>query len=253
MAIMFSSAAVRGETLTFAADEWCPVNCAPGSEKPGYMVEIVTAILEPLGYEIRYQQINWARALLLTRNGQFDGVYAGTPEEAPGFVFPDAPQGEYTIGLFVRAADPWTYTGPQSLEGRSAGLIIDYSYGEAIEADLQRYSEITYTGGARALEQNIRTLDRGRLDLIVEDINSFAYKAAELGLTDAFRLEETFTRDSLYLALSPAKPGSQTIAGHLTAGMQELRSSGELEAIMRKYGLTDWENQTLDDGQPAID
>lgn len=228
------------QTLTFAADEWCPVNCDPNSDRPGYMVEITKAILEPLGYEIRYQQITWARALLYARQGIYDGVFAGTPEEAPGFIYPEEAQGRYTIGLFVRREDPWRYEGPNSLKDKRAGLIIDYGYGEDIEQPLYLYSEVTLTGGNNALEQNIKILAAGRLDLVVEDINTFYYKAEELGLADQFRLEKTFTQDDLFLALSPAHAHSQDLANALTGGMQRLRQSGELSQIMKRYGLSDW-------------
>jgi len=239
------------QTLTFAADEWCPVNCAPESEKPGYMVEIAEAILEPLGYEIDYQQITWARALLMTRKGQYDGVYAGTPEEATGFVFPSEPQGRYTIGLFVRKDDPWRYEDPSSLKGKEIGLIIDYGYGDEIEAQMERYAERSYAGGVQALEQNIRTLLAGRLDMIVEDVNSFSFKASELGIGDQFRLERTFTEDNLYIALSPAKAHSHDIARALSSGMERLRRSGELETILGRYGLQDWVQLHASDGTPA--
>lgn len=237
---LMTAGAATAQTLTFAADEWCPVNCAPGSEKPGYMVEIAEAILEPLGYQVDYQQITWARALLMTRKGQYDGVYAGTPEEATGFVFPSEPQGRYTIGLFVRKDDPWRYDEASSLKGKEVGLIIDYAYGDDIELQMERFAERRYAGGAKALEQNIRTLLAGHLDMIVEDVNSFAYKATELGIGDQFRLEKTFTEDNLYLALSPAKAHSHDIARALSNGMKRLRKSGELQSIMEKYGLQDW-------------
>jgi len=29
------------DTITIRADVWCPYNCEPDSEKPGYMIEIV--------------------------------------------------------------------------------------------------------------------------------------------------------------------------------------------------------------------
>lgn len=238
--LLMLNASAFAQTLTFAADEWCPVNCEPGSERPGYMVEIASRILEPLGYEVRYQQITWARALLFARQGRFDGVFAGTPEEATGFVFPSEAQGRYTIGMFVAKDDPWRYDGPSSLKDKRAGLIIDYGYGEEIEASVNRYSEVVRTGGNNALEQNIRTLAAGRLDYMLEDINTFSYKAEEMGLADRFRLEKTFTQDDLFIALTPAHANSHEIAKALSEGMHRLRNSGELSQILQRYGLRDW-------------
>lgn len=244
------SAPGQAQTLTFAADEWCPVNCGPDAKAPGYMIEIAKAILEPRGYRLRYEQITWARALLMTRSGHFDGIYASTPGEAKGFVFPSEAQGQYRIGLFVRKDDPWRYLGPSSLDQKSVGVIIDYSYGEDIDRELKDHSELVQTGGTHALEQNIKTLLAGRLNMVVEDINTFAYKANELGLSGEFRLAKAFEEDDLFIALSPAKAQSHEIAQALSDGMADLRRSGELDRILKKYGLSDW-NPFPDEGAHA--
>ncbi|WP_170230585.1 substrate-binding periplasmic protein [Roseibium hamelinense] len=233
-------AEVEARDLVFAADEWCPVNCEPGSENPGYMVEITRAVFEPLGYTVTYETINWSRALLYARQGRYDGVFAGTPDEAPGFVFPEEPQGRYIIGLFARAGDPWTYEGAQSLSGKVVGMVQDYSYGAEIESQIEEHAIKSYSGGDTPVRLNIRKLMAGRIDLVVEDVNSFRATAQQLGVEQDTKLEETFLEDDLFLALSPAKEDSRELADHLDAGIRRLRDSGELDRIMRKYGLRDW-------------
>ncbi|MDN3718985.1 transporter substrate-binding domain-containing protein [Roseibium salinum] len=138
--------------MTFAADSWCPVNCAPGSERPGYMVEIVEAILEPKGYDVRYVNVNWSRALLYARSGRFDAVLGALKGDAPDFVFPAEPQGETEIGIFVPKSSSWQYTSEASLKDKRIGLIRDYAYGEELERHIRLQAHPTYAGGEHPLK-----------------------------------------------------------------------------------------------------
>jgi len=237
--------------ITFAADEWCPVNCEPSSDRPGYMVEIVRTILEPQGYEVRYVTLNWARALLYTRSARFDAVLGALKGDAPDFIFPVEPQGETRVGLFVRASSDWQYLSEASMEDQRVGLIRDYAYGDALETLITERARPSYAGGDHPLELNMLQLQAERIDIIVEDVNIFRHTASELGLTDAFRLATTFSREEIYAAFSPNSSRSQHIADVLSAGMKELRASGRLQAIMSRYGLEDW--QTVPGPQTPTD
>lgn len=230
----------KARPLTFAADEWCPVNCEPETEKPGYMVEIVQAILEPEGYEVRYVTINWARALLFTRSGEFDAVLGALRGDAPDFVFPAEPQGEMQVGLFTRKTSDWRYTSPDSLKDKRVGLIRGYAYGDELEALIADKARPSFTGGDTPLQLNMLQLQAERIDMVVEDVNIFRHTARELGLQDAFRLAGSFSREDIYAAFSPNAADAVHLARLLSEGMAGLRASGALQAIMTRYGLEDW-------------
>lgn len=227
-------------TVTFAADEWCPVNCVPGSARPGYMVEIIRAILEPQGYDVRYVTVNWARALLYTRSGRFDAVLGALKGDAPDFIYPDLPQGETEVGLFVRASSSWRYLSEASLANQRIGLIRDYAYGEELEKLITETARPSYAGGDHPLKLNILQLQAERIDIVVEDVNIFRHTASEMGLSGAFKLAKTFSREDIFAAFSPNGARSRQLAEQLSAGMADLRTSGELQRIMSRYGLDDW-------------
>lgn len=237
---LFTQQQADAKTITFAADSWCPVNCAPGSERPGYMVEIVEAILEPKGYDVRYVNVNWARALLYVRSGRFDAILGALKGDAPDFVFPAEPQGATEIGLFVPKSSSWQYTSEASLKDKRIGLVRDYAYGEELERHIRLQAHPTYTGGEHPLKINMLQLKVGRIDMIVEDVGVFRHTARELGLDKEFRLAKTFSREHIYAAFSPGKPASTLLAQMLSAGMRELRANGSLQLIMEKYALEDW-------------
>ncbi len=48
------SSYVIADTITIAADNWCPMNCEPESKEPGFMVEIAQSILAKAGHKVVY-------------------------------------------------------------------------------------------------------------------------------------------------------------------------------------------------------
>ncbi|WP_170230587.1 substrate-binding periplasmic protein [Roseibium hamelinense] len=180
------------------------------------MVEIAQRIFEPLGYTVNYQTINWARALLYARTGEFDAVLGALREDAPDFVFPENPQGETQVGLFVRRNSNWQFDGPQSLKGRHIGLILDYAYGEDLQGLISTLAIPSYAGGDHPLNINIRKLQAGRLDIVVEDVGIFRHATASLGVADHFRLAHVFSREDIFIAFSPHSKDSARLAraGH---------------------------------------
>jgi len=240
IALCLPSQNAHARELVFAADRWCPANCDPASDRPGYMVDIVKAVFEPLGHTVTYVELNWPRAKLYTLEGKFDGIFAAWPDGEPRFVYPELSHGVSANGLFVRKDSDWTYEGPQSFKDRTVGLIVDYVYGEDFERALQKHGHPSYVAGDQALQLNLNKLVLNRLDLVVEDVNVFRYTAREMGLADRFRLAAAVQPDDIYIAFSPEAPDAALLAKALDAGMRRLRDSGELDRILARYGLTDW-------------
>jgi len=230
----------HAKDLVIAADPWCPFNCDPGSGKPGYLVEIAREVFEPLGYTVTYEQVNWARALVETREGKYDAVFGAAQGDAEDFVFPSTSQGRAGNAIFVQAGDDWTFTKPEDLSGKTVGLIRDYDYGD-LGTSIETHGDASYVGGEDPLATNIKKLLAGRIDALVEEASVFNYSADQMGVLDQVRLEGDSEYDAVFIAFSPAKPGSQELASQLDEGMQSLRDSGRLAEILKTYGLKDWE------------
>ncbi|SFV56538.1 ABC transporter, periplasmic domain [hydrothermal vent metagenome] len=59
-----------------------------------------------------------------------------------------------------------------------------------------------------------------------------------------FKIAGSTYADNVYLAFSPNNPHSKEYAKILSEGINTLRKSGELDKILAKYGLHDWEKPT---------
>jgi ABC-type nitrate/sulfonate/bicarbonate transport system substrate-binding protein len=71
-ASLAGAAPAAAEVVTMAADVWCPYNCRPDTEHPGFAIEMARAILEPQGRKVEYIVIPWARTLEEVRAGKIE-------------------------------------------------------------------------------------------------------------------------------------------------------------------------------------
>lgn len=242
LAVCLSPGAGRAQTLTIGADVWCPMNCEPGTERPGYMVEIARAVFEPVGIEVVYEVMPWARAVEASRVGLLDGVIGALREEAPDFLFPDRPLGVAQGAFLVRADDPWRFEGYESLAGRVVGTVLDYGYGEEFEALVEDGRVIAEpAAGDYPLESNFRKLEAGRIDVVIDSLPVLLAELQRTGMNDGrFVMAGKDTPNWMHIAFSPANPDSERYARMLAVGVERLSRSGALGSILDRYGLEDW-------------
>lgn len=244
LAIMLAGAAAQADTIELRADEWCPFNCEPGSEKPGYMVEIAREALALAGHEVNYETLNWARSLEQTRKGTVDGAIGAIPDEAPDFVFGPA-LGFYEETVAVRRGEVVDISAPANLAGLRVGAINGYEYygpvADYIAANRGDRALVQYVSGDDALDKNLRKLVAGRVDMVAEVSAVLAYTIGQNRLGEQIEILHTGERGPIYIGFSPALESSERYARELAAGLAVLRESGRLAEIMDSYGLKVWE------------
>jgi polar amino acid transport system substrate-binding protein len=238
--------AARAGTIKLRSDEWCPYNCAPGSERPGYAVEIAREVFGQAGHEVDYQTLSWTRSIADARAGLYNGIIGAVRADAPDFVFPKASIGRSARGYAVRKGTPFRYkSAEESLRGMVLGAINGYGYeteiGDYIEAHKDDRSRIQLASGDAALAQNLRKLVAGRIDVIIDDANVLSGAINDLGLGDRVVVTgDDIEPVEIYIAFSPAHPEAAEHAALLTEGIERLRASGRLAEILARYGLRDW-------------
>jgi polar amino acid transport system substrate-binding protein len=243
--LLLLASVAQAATISIVADEWCPYNCTPGSDQPGYMIEIAQKVLGEAGHAIDYRTMPWSRAIEEARRGKFDAIVGAAQGDAPDFVFPSVKLGVSSNVLMVKTGSPWRYTDMGSLATVSLGTIRDYSYGDELDAYIGEHEKdpkrVQIASGDNALETNFKKLDAGRIDVLVEDRNVVEYHLAGSGQAAGFSAAGDLGEDDLYIAFSPATPGAAEYAKLIAEGVRRLRASGELAAILARYGLKDWQ------------
>jgi polar amino acid transport system substrate-binding protein len=239
-ALSSAVAFARAETLTLVADAWCPYNCTPGDEKPGFLIEIAKRVFEPAGFQIDYKVMPWARAIRDTRAGRYSAIVGAIRSEAPDFLYPEDTGFVAGTQSYVKAGSPWRYGGETSLADVTLGVILDYSYGDAIDAYLGRHRDdprrVQLSTGEDALEKNVAKLLQGRVSVLLEDPAVMRYFLDRTGRTDALAPAGALASTEVFIAFGPAEQHALEHARMLTDGMRRLRASGELAAILARYG-----------------
>ena len=243
LALLLPGRAVA-ESVVLRGDFWMPVNGYPGDQKPGYAIELVREVFRRKGISLDYQITPWARSIRLARDGAIDGIVGASRGDAPDFVFPGERVGTTGYKFYVLPENPWAFQGIDSLSDKTLGVVSDYSYGATLDAYIQRWKDdpkrVQGVGGDSPLQQNIGKLQRGRVNVIVCNPETFRYELESIGIAaEKFReaggVPET---EDVHIAFSPAGEKGSRYAKILTDGIRELRGNGELAAIYQRYGMT---------------
>lgn len=236
------------ETITLVADEWCPYNCAPNSEKQGFMVEIATQAFSKHGIKLSYKTLPWSRAINDVRSYKYTAIVGAAHDDAPDFIFPQISQGKIRNAFFVEKDSNWKYTSKESLKTISMGVIADYSYNEEIDAYVKENAKnprlVQIVAGDKSLNNNVFKLLEGRIHALLEDasvMNNYLSNFAEAdSIKVAGYLPETKS-DNIYIAFSPKEPKAKEYAEILSAETERMRKNGELKKILVRYGVSDWQ------------
>jgi polar amino acid transport system substrate-binding protein len=236
-----------GDQIVLVADEWCPYNCNPDSEKRGYMVDLAVQILGEAGHSVKYKTINWSRSIAKTREGKYHGIIGASKKEAPDFIFPKDNLGLASNHYWVKKGDQWRFSGIKSLKNRWLGVIQDYDYGNELNKYIKKNLgtfAVQERAGDDALDVLINKLEHGRINTLNEDQNVFLYKVTTLGKIDLFEDAghdlTPIEANLIYIAFSPYFKESKDYANILNEGVIRYRNNGKLRKIMSTYGLTDW-------------
>ncbi len=235
------------ETLTIGTGEWCPYICDPNIHNglEGYLADVTSIVFKKAGYKIQLKKLPMERAFIMCRKGKIDGLLAIYREDAPDLIFPKKEQIINTEIFLTRKGNPWKYTGMQSLNQiKKLGLVKDYTY-PIIEPFIKKHPEkVVMVKDKDAVQQRLKLMLRDRIDVVMDNRDVLHYTIRKMKLTEQFTeagvLGKSMT--SLYnvflpAAFSPVNSESKKYAEILVKGIEELRKSGELDKIMKKYGL----------------
>lgn len=250
LAALISSPAFSKEEITIAADEWCPYNCKPDSNELGYVVDIVKEVFAKHNIDVKYQIVNWNRALSETKKGTYNAAIAASYDEGKGLLFPEETIGMASYGFFGKKGVKWKYKNINSLNGKALGASDGYSYYEQLNDYIKKNkadnSKIQLVSGDNALGMNLKKLLAGRIDLFVDQAAVVNYTIRKLDYQDKIALISMAKYpadpaiDNFYLAFSPNNPNSDKYIKIFDSGIKKLRSSGRLNEILKRYNLTDW-------------
>ncbi|ROQ45019.1 amino acid ABC transporter substrate-binding protein (PAAT family) [Marinobacter sp. 3-2] len=230
------------QSVVIAADPWCPHNCEAGSEHEGYMIDIAREAFGLAGIDVEYVNMSWARALQQARDGYIDAVVGALPGDAPDFVFPDAATGYSTIALYTHPDNNWQYAGIDSLSQSKLLAINGYAYSPELDSYIEKYQDdperVWVLSGPAPLSRAIELLHQQRSDVFPEDRYVMQWQLEQENNTESLRMAAVIHESPIYVAFSPVGRDSAQLAALMSEGARALQSSGRVEEILTRYGLS---------------
>jgi len=229
------------DVWTIRADPWCPYNCTPRSDQPGFMIEIIEQAAKASGHTVDYAIMPWSRALSEARAGRISGVVGIAADDREGLLITSR-LGIDTTCFFVKRGFPLKYTSLTDLaQVSSLGVIQDYTYFDGfMQWQKANAAKVQYVSGNHALLLNAKKLVTNRIQAFVDNINVVDHARATIpelrDVVSAGCMEST----DLFAGFGAGNPRSETIVKAINTKVAEMKKSGDLKKLLEKYGVPVW-------------
>lgn len=239
--ITIANIANANQVIKLRADHWCPYNCDPGSENPGFLIEVSEYILEQNGYQLDYQLLDWSKAKDEAESGYINGIIGAYKNDAKDFIFHDIPLAVSIQNFYTQKDNKWSYQNILSLNNKRIGIIAGYTYGnqldQYIDKNIVDEKLIFVAVGNEELEINIAELMDSKIDAFIIDqsvLKNYMKNDVRANLISEAGLAN---QASVYIAFAPNNPDSKKLAQIMDDGIKEMHDSGLLKKIADKYGI----------------
>ena len=239
---------VQAKNITLAADLWCPYNCVPGSPNPGYMVEIARQALETDGRRVIYKIIPWDIAVSQALSGKISGVFGASAEDGEGLLHTDEPLGKtYNVYLVNTAVS--LLEKDLDFDKLSIVALDGYDYGNSPLADYLKANvarkNVRMSSARQGLLSNAMLVANGAADMTIDEYSvvlNLMRERPDLAKNLKIIRPEGYKDQSIdvYISFSKNDPESQMFADAISEKVRQMRRSGELKALLQRYGLSDW-------------
>lgn len=200
----------------------------------GLATSLLREALEPLGYRLKFTLYPWARAQHMVELGQADiliGPYKNAEREAL-FAFSARPFYRDRIVFYRGRARQLDWDGDyRPLASRRIGVVRGWFYGEGFERAREHLQLITVEG----VENGLRMLGQGRLDLLASNQRNTRPVLLALGMSDSFsQLEPVIDQQDGYFAF-PRQDGQRALREDFDRAFAQLVEAGRMTQLAARW------------------
>lgn len=237
-------AALDKTKLVIAGDYWCPYNCKPNSDKPGFLVDIFRRAMRIYDVDVEYIMMPWSKALDELDKGNIDGIIGINNIKDKNLIASKLPL-EYSVTkAFTKKDSEWVYDGPESLRGKRLGIIMDYTADDSIN----NYIGVNYTinpgefvveYGKNAVIESIANILDNKSDVYIEDERVVKYYLHTTGFGKDIRDAGAISSKPLpiYIAFVANIPNVQRYIQYFEKGLASLKATGEYDELRLRYNM----------------
>ena len=221
---------LRRSSLVFAAPDWDGYTNTDGT---GLYWEILKEVYEPLGFELRLQNMPFNRSMrLMTKYRTVDGVPGEKIDsEFQGLTYSDLPLEPEYLAIAYRKGSVPKFNEYPVLTGKRVGwrrgynLLVDKKYGEF---DLREFNRV---------ENGLALLEAGRIDVLVDELAEIEAAAEKEGVDlSQFQIDEFVTGGYYYMVFGDSVV-SQPLSDIYNIRIKELAQAGKLIPLYNKWGI----------------
>ena len=239
------SGSLKAAPLLMVANDWCPYSCAQEDALPGYVVELMRDIFAESDTAVEYRVVPWSRAIRMVEQNKASVLLATTFKDTPHLPLSDL-VGLDTSCFYATEAAAVQNPDMARIRQLRLGVIQDFSYDNGGELDAyiaEEPASVLTSSGANALQNNFEKMAAGRIDLLVENCNVGDFSLRRFGLQGKVRKVGTIDhyRNGLLIGFNPDDPRVPQWIERVNRRIAEKRANGELQALLHKYGLQDWQ------------
>lgn len=234
---------LKADTITVMGEFHPPLNGNPDDAEPGFMIEIAEAIFSKHGHTIEYTLGPRPRAVMMARMGEVDCVVNAKIKSHNFLEFPEQPWGYHAATLFALPSSAYQYQGIDQLQHVTLGAIAGMGYDNGpLDAYLQEKTDkVVMSYGEYAMDKQMKMLFHKRIETIVSCplVMRGHLKTMGISLGRIKNVGEVKPFVGMYFACGSNRRTLEYIR-LINETLPELRQSGELQAILDKYGQIDW-------------
>lgn len=244
IALTFLSPNAHADDVFIVKTTFCPMSCNPETDQlEGYLVEIAKAAFKDTKHNLVFKEVDtWARALLMVKDAQVDGMIPSlsTVAEAEGTILMPKEFISDTADIcMIKKGNPWRFNGIKSLDSIGMlGVISGGDYGEEINLWMNNNpKKLTWLGSEHVYERALKMINLGRIDAFPESKEVLYYTRHKLGYdNDLVEGGETFKYAS-FIGFGKHSKKAVEYNKIVTDYVRKIRHSGELDKLLTKYGL----------------
>lgn len=234
ISVLFGTAlAAEQRVIRAVVDDWAPFG---GEQLPngGISLDVMTTVLERLGYEVKPSIVPWERAVEGVKTGDYDviGNIFYLPELEESITF-SQPFFESEVRFIQRRGSGYTFSDLNSLRPYSIAVGAGYFYEEGFDnAEYLNKREVT------TVLQGIRMVAGGRVDLTLDSADVLQHLiSTELPeLADDLEILPTpLAVQHIHMAVRNDFESSEELLASFNSILAEMRADGSLSELFSKH------------------
>ncbi len=234
------------KTLKLALYSYPPISYQQDGDW-GYCFNLVKAIFEEKGYEVKPKLYPVIRAIAHTEEIKDDAICAINPFSSKKLSFASYSNARLTYYFWVKSDSSFRYSGIESLKGKRVINIKGFNYtlpGKEYQQFLENKANtksIHELSGDTALGRAFKIIKIGRADSFCLDEPSAMYTLKQNDMVDEFKKSGSLPNVLYgYFGVSENHPQKETLLKIYNEGHVKMHRSKKFAAMLGKFGIEPW-------------